>query len=232
MEDYKSAIFGAVEADDYISVENLRISEAEGGNMLVLTGKTSTFEGRCRVEAIANSLGPTGFSIKNNLENDPQVCVIKSAEDHNSPKRMSELWNIPGAFEIYEKGKLNFYRELAELISSNNAPIDGGDLIDIGCGLGHLLISIGSQYRPKSLSGTELAEPIVRKTSERLPNARIFVHDIQEQALDVKYDAIFCTEVLEHLFHPEKAVCHMIEALKPAGVLFMILRCAPRGVIR
>ena len=99
--------------------------------------------------------------------------------------------------------------------------LDGKDIIDVGCGLGHLLSYIIAAYEPNSISGTEIDDSIVRSALQRLPGASIFVHNIEESGFDNTYDIVFCTEVLEHLYHPDKALFHMLEATRKNGIVFL-----------
>lgn len=85
----------------------------------------------------------------------------------------------------------------------------GGRVLDIGCGL--------QPYRP--LLGPRVTEyvgldrpgpgsiPTVVGSAEALPFD------------DRSFDAVLCTQVLEHLEHPERALAEAVRVLRPGGTL-------------
>ena len=57
----------------------------------------------------------------------------------------------------------------------------------------------------------------IEKKINNQTNVRIFVDDIQESKLEGNYDLILCSEVLEHVVFPEKAIENIYKKLSPAG---------------
>lgn len=108
-----------------------------------------------------------------------------------------------------------FYRKIADFTASR-VSLNGVDLIDVGCGTGNLLTAITARSKPASLSGCDFSPVAMGVATKIFPLASFFTHNIYD-ALPGTYDVIFCTEVLEHLEHPEVALANLINSLRPGG---------------
>lgn len=88
---------------------------------------------------------------------------------------------------------------------------EGGRVLDIGCGDGSY-----SEWLPQfSWTGIDINEEKTKYNGNRL------VHDIENTpyaGTAGSYDAVICSEVLEHLFSPEKIHAEAHRLLKPRGV--------------
>lgn len=83
-----------------------------------------------------------------------------------------------------------------------------------------MLSFISSEYPKATLLGTDFSESKITYCKKVYPNIDFKVHNIYE-SLEFKYDRILCTEVLEHLLDPKKALLKLMEGLKPNGRLFI-----------
>jgi ubiquinone/menaquinone biosynthesis C-methylase UbiE len=91
----------------------------------------------------------------------------------------------------------------------------GSTILDAGCGTG--LIS-------RSLNGTVVGLDInvwnLERARVHAPQVNFIAGDIENLPLtDGKFDTIVCTETLEHLKQPEKAIGELDRVLKPGGRL-------------
>jgi SAM-dependent methyltransferase len=91
-------------------------------------------------------------------------------------------------------------------------------LIEVGCGLGHLLAMFDGRFETY---GVDISEYAIRETRRNAPNAKSFVTDIEGLALfsDNYFDAIIAKHVVEHLPDPPRALNQFARILKPGGVL-------------
>lgn len=119
----------------------------------------------------------------------------------------------------YWKNFLNFLDEyLTPLLKTH-----GNDLnvLDVGCGNGDLadhLIKCGTQ-----VTGIDFSGEAIRQCNERFNSGKFFEHDLSEDMPfeESTFDLIWCSEVLEHLYAPRKALEETHRVLKPEGVLLV-----------
>jgi 2-polyprenyl-6-hydroxyphenyl methylase/3-demethylubiquinone-9 3-methyltransferase len=68
-----------------------------------------------------------------------------------------------------------------------------------------------------------LAEAAAARARQRCPDAEIRIGSLEEPLPfeDASFDAIWCTEVLEHLFDVHRALVELNRVLKPEGLLLL-----------
>jgi trans-aconitate methyltransferase len=100
--------------------------------------------------------------------------------------------------------RLGFYEELATLF----APLAPRRLVDVGCGTGHLLRFIVDRMsvHPDRVVGVDHSEAGIQRARELLPSATWIVADLYGMSVGEEFDLVICTEVLEHLHEPGRAV--------------------------
>lgn len=90
-------------------------------------------------------------------------------------------------------------------------------LLDVGCGNGELLALIDARWPGRALSGVDLSAVVVDADAARFPRMRFSVCDVQTTALPGPVDVVVCSEVLEHLDDPTRALRHIRAALNVGG---------------
>lgn len=108
-------------------------------------------------------------------------------------------------------------------------PRNGQTFLDNGCGVGYFIFDVLARYPSLELrfAGTELSRSGLRLLEERkgLESRR----RILGAAADVRhlpfvaasFDAVICSEVLDHTPEPERAIREMSRVLVPGGKLLM-----------
>jgi 2-polyprenyl-3-methyl-5-hydroxy-6-metoxy-1,4-benzoquinol methylase len=103
-------------------------------------------------------------------------------------------------------------RRLQELLQYQSA----GNLLEIGCGKGHLLSLAQPAF---SVSGMDISPYAVsqarKKVGPRVKAANIELHPLQENHFEV----ILAFNILEHLTAPQESISKIYRALKPGGIL-------------
>jgi ubiquinone/menaquinone biosynthesis C-methylase UbiE len=93
-----------------------------------------------------------------------------------------------------------------------------GSVLDVGCGDGSAsgtwLKSTGRTYL-----GLDVSPTAIESARSRGLDAELIEDATSLPIEDSSYDAVVCTEVLEHLFLPNVAAAEMYRVLKPRGVL-------------
>lgn len=91
-------------------------------------------------------------------------------------------------------------------------------IVDLGCGVGEVL----EQIPQGQLTGMDFSRESVRKARLQLQDRASILHGDIEKADTVfgqdVFDVVICSEVIEHVLHPEKALSVMRTLLKPGGV--------------
>lgn len=101
---------------------------------------------------------------------------------------------------------------------------DGMAVADLGCGQGTLLQTLRELPLKLKLSACDLSPVLVDNTRKRVPEADVRVADIESLPFaDANFDAVFVTEVMEHLATPQKALGEILRVLKPGGWLLVSL---------
>ena len=102
-------------------------------------------------------------------------------------------------------------------------------LLDVGCGDGELIVWLRQRIDPTvDVWGVDFSSETIARNAVRHPHARFDVLNIEHQQLDKTFDAIVCTEVIEHLDNREAAMKHLAAMLSPGGHL--VLTC-PAGKV-
>ena len=127
--------------------------------------------------------------------------------------------------EYYSSQRLDLYAAISQHVRENHVMLDDKEVIDVGCGTGHLLAELRKWSKPRSLSGCDFAEEAMKFSFERFPGCHFFSHDIYDP-LSNSYDAVLCTEVLEHLERPFTAIRNLVNATRSGG---RIIVTVPNG---
>ena len=98
----------------------------------------------------------------------------------------------------------------------------GADVLDVGCGNG--IISRGVGREGFTVKGIDVSEKAIEKARAltHLPNVTFEVISAEQLVADgKKYGAVICSEVLEHLDHPEKLLQTIYQSLTDEGILIV-----------
>ena len=117
-----------------------------------------------------------------------------------------------------------------QTINFDNLNINAGDLVlDVGCGEGRHSIGLHVEKEVNAV-GMDLSKEDIKTAKSRIKDFSISdqnksycvfgAGDIQSLPFkDNIYDAVICSEVLEHLETLDNAVSEIVRVLKPGGVL-------------
>lgn len=95
-------------------------------------------------------------------------------------------------------------------------------ILDIGCGNGNISLALGSLGY--TVKGIDISETSIKNSQQRnkFSNVHFQTQDAEDlPSQNVSFDAIVCSEVLEHLQQPEKLISIIHLLLKPKGVLIV-----------
>lgn len=105
----------------------------------------------------------------------------------------------------------NFFRNLLSLISKKQVD----SILDVGCGEGFTLNRLKEHGIGTRLEGVEYLRDAIELGKDMYPEIKIIQGNIYELPYkDNSFDLVLCTEVLEHLEEPEKALKELIRISK------------------
>lgn len=136
-----------------------------------------------------------------------------------------QFWESCPDFSRYNPGVLHRRRAILRRLQG----LQFQTLLDVGCGTGELI----TWLRPKLASrvvytGVDLSSKTVEANRTRHPHASFEVLNIEHAHLDRRFDAVICTEVIEHLDDRRSAMSHLAAMVATGGCL--ILTC-PTGKV-
>ncbi len=97
-----------------------------------------------------------------------------------------------------------------------------GRILDIGCGEGDFCLKVQSEFAAKEIVGIDISEKAVIRANER--GVKALSLNVSEDPIpfpEASFDAVFCGEVIEHLFDPDYLLDEVLRVLKKGG-LFII----------
>ncbi len=140
---------------------------------------------------------------------------------HNSKENQDNFFKDPKSKEnLYHPELLKFYKDVALTIKTNNIDLNNKSIADVGCGNGNLLVNINNTFKPAKIHGYDFAQSALAQAKSKIPTGEFGEHDIY-LPLPQQFDMIFCTEVLEHLLHPEVALKNLVAGVKQGGNVFI-----------
>lgn len=120
-----------------------------------------------------------------------------------------------------EKGRLGFsiLEEVRAKWFLDRLPKNAGSFLDLGCRDGKLT----EHFKDKAgrILGVDVDRVALDQARARLPQSEFMEMDLLgdwHEIGDRKFDVILCSEVLEHVYFPERVVSKVAEHLNPGGV--------------
>jgi len=99
-----------------------------------------------------------------------------------------------------------FHRRIAEIV----APLRPATVLDAGCGEGYLARYLLDHLEGIRLWGVDASERAIARARQRCPEATFEVASVDSfDAGGKSFDLVVCSEVLEHLESPERALARL-----------------------
>lgn len=115
--------------------------------------------------------------------------------------------------ELYDN-KHEFVSQLATDLVELLSPKPGEQILDLGCGTGHLTHKIATITE---VLGIDSAATMIEKARANYPDLRFELANAAELNFVEQFDAVFSNAVLHWVKPPEKAITGVWNALKPGG---------------
>jgi ubiquinone/menaquinone biosynthesis C-methylase UbiE len=125
--------------------------------------------------------------------------------------------------------RLAFYDLVADYCASAVIGSRPLDVVDVGCGTGHMLLALRNRVPTHDLTmtGLDFSAVAVSRCRALLPAATFVVGDLYESPLPAgAYDLVLCVETLEHVPDPQAALRELLRVCRPGG---QIVLTVPNG---
>ena len=158
----------------------------------------------------------------------------KIVESRLSPKSNPILMNDLHHMENHwkdnkaQKQYYEFGKNLFAILNKNIPRFTNISLADYGCGSGSILKAFCEKAKAKdcNIYASDFSSQALKLADDELTafkknnKVNFYKHDIYK-TIKYKHDIVLCTEVLEHLEHPEKALKNLLLSLKNKGKLII-----------
>jgi 2-polyprenyl-3-methyl-5-hydroxy-6-metoxy-1,4-benzoquinol methylase len=154
-----------------------------------------------------------------------------SVTSRNSRRAYEKLFRSDRLLgEYLSLDRARFYDEIAAIA----AAFDPASVVDVGCGSGELIRRIAARLGSERMyAGVDHARSGIARARAAFPGGTWIVADLYQLAPEDipggrRFDLVVCTEVLEHLEHPQAALDRLTALAEPGG---RVLITVPDGAI-
>ena len=93
-------------------------------------------------------------------------------------------------------------------------------ILELGCGTGYLTALLRERFTDAAIDAVDFAPAMIARASERVPNVRFVVADIEELELEPEwYDLIVSSATFQWLAEPEQTIARLAGSLDRRGEL-------------
>ena len=157
----------------------------------------------------------------------------------NDKRLMDVSYRLPYSL-AYEQSQIEKYEAFIHLTERHGIVFSGAVVVDVGCGLGGLLLSV-QRYRPDAvLRAIECAPSAIEHVTRHHPGISGTVADVEADAGEFiskagsDCDIVLMTEVLEHLKRPDLAIRNLLALQPRRGIALTVpngrMDCAPQHI--
>ena len=148
------------------------------------------------------------------------VPEIEDAVHYNSKQNIDTLHsNVKHFQKILNRAKKPV-ETFFELLKEKGMLSNDMTIIDVGCGSANLLGLISAGFPSATLTGADFSESKLRHCKILYPHIDFRLGDVYDEFTE-RFDLIICTEVLEHLLYPNKAMKRLMDGMNEHGSLFI-----------
>ena len=151
--------------------------------------------------------------------------AYKSAYDFDRPWKevMEEMADDDPHVEFYQSANplvSYLHNRRIEIVRDFTRKTNSRSLLEVGSGDGYVLKALSDL--PVSLTGIEISEKRIERSRALVPQAEIVAGDAREMPFaDHSFDIVVCSEVLEHVPEPERAIEEMKRVVRPGGLVIV-----------
>lgn len=133
-------------------------------------------------------------------------------------------WLQLSDFLKYNPGSRHRRRLIVDALKSGGA---SGAILDVGCGLGETVRHLSAELPGNRYAGADFSATAIDECRRRMPQHDWLVADLTAGPVEGSFDAVVCSEVLEHLDEPAAAVEHLARSVRQGGVVVITVPHGP-----
>lgn len=155
---------------------------------------------------------------------------VNDSVEANTQNTWNSLFSNPKFLKGYNtQGRISSLQELIAFMDKHINLSTTKSIVDVGCGTGLLLRELNKSFPEIQLAGNDFSEESIALCKQVLPTSDFYISDIyKKDASEKKYDVVMCSEVLEHLLYPDKALKNLFYLLKNVTPTHLVL-AVPNG---
>jgi len=125
-----------------------------------------------------------------------------------------QFYNKHYAITPFRHSNLDYRLKLVESIFKKEKP---QRILDIGCGDGNFTIYLKKVSKAKEAVGLDISPKAKKQNNRILTKIILNISDEKIPYSDSYFDAVFCGEIIEHLFNPDNLMFEIKRVLKKNG---------------
>ena len=140
---------------------------------------------------------------------------------HNSQASWDAKFSSSRVLDSYyspQRERLN--QRIIELIMASRTVNDSDVFGDVGCGLGYLLAEARKNFKNVQCFGYDFSITGLEAAQSRCPQAKYEQQDIYNR-LPRQHDMTVCSQTLEHLLYPDRAVKNLLLGTREGGIVVL-----------
>jgi SAM-dependent methyltransferase len=147
--------------------------------------------------------------------------------EDNSPEGYDLLWGDAAQVEAFraEAGHVRDKLTLEIVDHLESRLPRQGAVVDIGCGVGDLLLEVLRRRPSLRVAGLDFSGKAVEGARAAMPAGEFQRFTIARTLpyASASFDAVLCTDVLEHLEYPRAVAAELVRICKPGGVVAIVV---------
>lgn len=159
-------------------------------------------------------------SVKINVPFGLVLSINRKIEMNDSPFNETYFSSEAYADVSYDRFSQYWWSNRFYALLARRFGPEGGRLLEVGCGLGHLLGWLAGEHR---VYGTDINAWALARARQNVPDGQFLLMSAEDLSAfcGASFNIVIAKHVVEHLINPEDAISEMSRVLSPGGLLLM-----------